>query len=90
MNFKNNNPKNDFHLSVKVTQSNGPLSISQIIYQIVNHFVDHYANQNDKVQFDYPIMLDMYKMNCPNSQGGFFNAYHFWVFFDLKTQSKKS
>jgi hypothetical protein len=63
MNFKNNNPKNDFNLGVKFTQSNGPVSTSQIVC----HFVDHFANQNDKVQFDHPIALDMYKMTCPYS-----------------------
>jgi hypothetical protein len=66
--LKNDNPKNDFNLGVKSTQSNGPLSI----YQIVSHFVGHFANQNDQVQFDCLIMLDMYKMTCPNLEGGCF------------------
>jgi len=59
--LKNNNPKNDFNLCVKLTQSNGPLSI----IQIVSHFVSHSAIQNDKVQFDYLVALNMYKMTCP-------------------------
>jgi len=37
--------KNDFNLGIKLTQSNGPLFINQII----NHFVSHSTNQNDKV-----------------------------------------
>jgi hypothetical protein len=49
INFKNNKPKNDLNLSINVTRSNGPLSITQI----VNHFI----NQNNKVQIDYPITL---------------------------------
>jgi hypothetical protein len=46
----------------KLTQSNGPLSTNQI----VNHFVDHFASQIDKVQFDYVVALDMAKTTCPN------------------------
>jgi hypothetical protein len=88
MNFKINNPKNDFDLDVKLTQSNGPLSTSQIVYQIVSHFVDHFANQNDKVQFDFPIMLNMYKMTCPNSQGGFFTLIIFGYFLTRKFNRK--
>ncbi len=45
INFLNNNFLNDFNLGIKLTQSNGPLSISQI----VNHFVNHSTSQNDKV-----------------------------------------
>jgi hypothetical protein len=56
INFKNNNPNIDFNLGIKLTWPNGPLSTSQI--------VSHYASQNDKVQFDYPIALDMAKMIC--------------------------
>jgi hypothetical protein len=61
-----------------LTQSNGPLSTNQI----VNRFVNHFANQNDKAQIDCLIMLNMSKTTCLDWQGGFFNAYHFWVFFD--------
>jgi hypothetical protein len=43
----NNNPKNDFNLGIKMTYSNGPSSISQIVSQIINHS----TSQNDKVQF---------------------------------------
>jgi len=53
INFLNNNSKNDFNLNVNLIQSNGPRSTSQID----NHFVDHNASQNDKVQIDYPITL---------------------------------
>ncbi len=56
-----NNLKNDFNLGIKLTQSNGPLSTSQI----VSHFVNHYTSQNDKVQFDCTVALDMYKIICP-------------------------
>jgi hypothetical protein len=41
INFFNNNFLNDFNLSIKLTQSNNPLFISQI--------VNHFASQNDKV-----------------------------------------
>ncbi len=51
INKKKHNLDNDLYLNL--TQSNGSLSTSQI----VNHFV----NQNDKVQIDYPIMVA-----CPN------------------------
>jgi len=53
INLKNNNPKNDFNLSIKLTQSNNLMSF----IQIVNHFV----NQNNKVQIHYPVTLA-----CPN------------------------
>jgi hypothetical protein len=43
--FLNNNFLNDFNLGIKLTQSNGSLSTSQI----VNHFVSHSTSQNDKV-----------------------------------------
>ncbi len=66
INFLNNNLKNDFNLGIKLTKLNGPLSTNQIVSQIVNHFVSHYANQNDKVQFDSPIVLDIYKTIRPN------------------------
>jgi hypothetical protein len=59
----------------KLTQSNGPLSTNQI----VNHFVDHFASQIDKVQFDYVIALDMAKTTCPNWQGGLIG----WFFLCL-------
>ncbi len=36
-----------------MAQSNSPLSINQI----VNHSINHFINQNDKVQIDYPITL---------------------------------
>jgi len=52
----------DFNLVIKLTQSNGPPSTNRI----VNHFVSHFANQNDKVQFDCLIMQDMAKMTCPD------------------------
>jgi len=84
MNLKSKNPKNDFNLSVKLTQSNGPLSTSQIVCQIVSHFFGHSTNQNDKVQFDCPIALDMYKMTCRYSQGGFFTLITFGFFFTRK------
>jgi hypothetical protein len=32
--FKNNNPKNDFNLSINWIQSNDPLSINQIVNQV--------------------------------------------------------
>jgi len=41
----NNNFLNNSNLGIKLTKSNGPLSISQI----VSHFISHYASQNDKV-----------------------------------------
>jgi hypothetical protein len=41
-------------------------TFNQIVGQIVSHFVSHFASKNDKVQFDCPIALDMYKMTCPN------------------------
>ncbi len=46
INFFNYNLENDFNLGIKLTQSNGPLSTSEI----VNHFVNHFTSQNDKVQ----------------------------------------
>ncbi len=52
----------DFNLAIKLTQSNGPPSTNQI----VNHFVSHFVNQNNKVQFDCLVMQDMAKMTCPN------------------------
>jgi hypothetical protein len=61
----------------KLTQSNGPLSTNQI----VNHFVDHFASQIDKVQFDYVVALDMAKTTCPNWRGGLIG----WFFFMLDT-----
>jgi hypothetical protein len=36
------------------------------------------------IQFDYPVVLNMYKMICPNWQGSFFYTYHFFIFFLLK------
>jgi hypothetical protein len=30
----------------------------------MNHFVSHFPNQNDKVQFDYLVLLDMAKTTC--------------------------
>jgi hypothetical protein len=45
INFWNNNVKNDLNLGIKLTYSNGPMSISQK----VNHFVSHFASQNHKV-----------------------------------------
>ncbi len=42
--LKDNNPKNDFNLGIKLTLSNGPLSTSLIVSQIVSHF----ASQNVK------------------------------------------
>jgi len=37
--------ENNFNLGIKLTQSNGPLFINQI----VNHFVNRSTNQNNKV-----------------------------------------
>ncbi len=88
--MKNDNPKNDFNLGVKSTQSNGPLSIYQIVCQIVSHFVGHFANQNDQVQFDCLIMLDMYKMTCPNSEGGFFFTLIILKYFWLENLIEKT
>jgi hypothetical protein len=53
INFINNNVENDFNLGIELTQSNGPLSTSQI----VSHFINHFASQNDKVKINYLITL---------------------------------
>jgi len=45
INFLNNILKNNFNLGIKLTMSNGPQSTNQI----VNHFVNQSATQNDKV-----------------------------------------
>ncbi len=59
-----------------MTKSNGSLFTNQII--------NHFANQNDKVQIDYSIALDMFEMTSRLTRW-FFYAYHFWMFFLLKT-----
>ncbi len=69
-----------------MTQSNGPLFTTQI----VNHFVSHYASQNDKVQFDYPFTLDMAKTACPDWYGGFFLHLSLLGTFWLKNPVKKT
>jgi hypothetical protein len=51
---------------------------------MVNHFVSHSTNQNDKVQFDYPVALDVSKLI-----GLFFYTYHYGVFFKLENPMKK-
>ncbi len=45
INFLNNILKNNFNLGIKLTMLNGPQSTNQI----VNHFVNHSATQNNKV-----------------------------------------
>jgi hypothetical protein len=69
---------------IKLTQLNGPLFASQI----VNHFVSHFANQNDKVHFDYLVMLDMAKMTRLDWQGGFFTPITFGYFLTRKPNKK--
>jgi hypothetical protein len=49
-------------LNIKLTYSNDPLFTSQIVI----HFVTHFVTENDKVQFDCPVALNMYKMTYPN------------------------
>ncbi len=55
-----------------MTKSNGSLSTNQII--------NHFANQNDKVQIDYSIMLKL----LSRLTRWFFYACHFWILFIRK------
>jgi hypothetical protein len=50
---------------------------------MVSHFVSHSTSQNDKVQFDYLVVLDMSKLTRL-----FFYTYYFWVFLKLENPIK--
>jgi len=52
---------------------------------MVSHFVSHSTSQNDKVQFDYPIALDMSKLI-----GLFFLHLSLLGFFKTKKPNKKN
>jgi hypothetical protein len=45
-----------------------------------NQIINHFANQNDKVQIDYSIALDMFKTTYLDGQGGFFMLVIFGFF----------
>ncbi len=60
-----------------MTQSNDPISTSQI----VNYFVTHFANQNDKVQFDCLVALDMFKTTCLDWHGDFWHLSLLGIFW---------
>jgi len=74
--FKNNIPKNDFNIGINLAQSNGPLSISQI----VNHYVNHVVSQNDRFQINYLITLVGLNQRVQIDKVVFFYTCHLGIF----------
>ncbi len=62
-----------------MTKLNGSISTNQI--------VNHFDNQNDKVQIDYSIMLDMFEMTFRLTRW-FFYAYLFGFSYIKKPSQK--
>jgi hypothetical protein len=59
------------------------------IKQIINHYVSHFVNQNDKVQIDYLVML-VNKIDLSKLKRWSFLHLSFLDFFKLENQIKKT
>ncbi len=62
--------------------------VHYLLNKIINHFVSHFANQNDKVQIDCLIMV-IDPINLSQLTKWFLLHLSFWVFF-IKKISKKT